>query len=899
MSKLLLKNSITSALPSMQPWPQNEALAIDESTAISQEMPPDLNVLLTDGNLPVHEPPLEDRIVKPASRAQAGGELSTNREGSVPKADSSTGSQLSSTEGTDGINSALVGSADERQPDSFVIDNWPYLLLAVVFIGWVFSRLLTRREPSFRPHVIAEKEKALIENPRGQFKKSERFLKPANKEESVEPDADKVEDASETKDETSEDAAEKSRPTDAKITESKLTSNQQADTMQTDQPSDEEFDFDLFEEGGDSDVFSLEDAAEIDEPVKDKSKGNSSKRFKTEADVDASLAKSDDMFVDDDEFVTFDDQDSQLSLADSDEEFGFDLDDEEPSNFLESGNLAAEVLPEAAQVVDEDADLADLGLDFDDDGLDDINLAGVEEAAQEVVEAVDSTGNPSVAAGMAAAAAAGGAAAAAKKEGFFSRLFGGKNKENADETKAEDSPVADEIASTSSLGATAESVDPADQIANVADDFDGSGALDVSETVESATDSLEMDEFENDPLDLVDSLDSDDDFDFDLEIDDELGEPEGLEEDAVDASSEDDAMDLVLLDSNEQELGLDDLSDDLGSVSDTGLDVAEASVVPAEQPITKPNDELEPSELLSSSNEAELSLDSDDSGELLFDLEDSSEVDASASAVELAVDDTPAVPAAQSPIEADEPTKKEAAVAVGQDESDDSDEFGLGVFDDETVQTVADESSDHDVETTITTPVVAAATAAVSAGIAGIAFAGTGSGKSDDSASKELRAKLSTLEDRNKELSAQVVDLKKQVGDAAKKNAGSASLQTELDEFQQQHKVLTETVDSLTSERDELVKEKNSIDSEKKRLSDELATATEQLSTWEQEKADLMKRQEELTAEKEAVAAELETAASVHEASATRGSQTRKNVFRMSLQPPQNSFRLGSRKRLI
>ena len=125
--------------------------------------------------------------------------------------------------------------------------------------------------------------------------------------------------------------------------------------MPMSQPADDDFDFDLRETESDSDIFSLDEAAEINKPAHASKSGESSKRFKTEEDVGASLAGE--FEVDDDEF---DDQDSQLSLADSDAEFGFDLDDEEPDSLLGSGKQDIETLAEDVESAGKG--IGDLGL---------------------------------------------------------------------------------------------------------------------------------------------------------------------------------------------------------------------------------------------------------------------------------------------------------------------------------------------------------------------------------------------------------------------------------------------------------------------------------------------------------------------------------------------------------
>ena len=265
-----------------------------------------------------------------------------------------SGSRIDESTSNDETTGLSIDTSTISQP-TFIENYWPYLLFALIFVGWILSRLFTRREPSFRPATSQAKKEPPIDNsageqapeslkPRGQFKKSERFLKPKNKEETKELVAAKIQDASEAKDDPSGGEARMRRSADPSAIEGKLTENQQADTMQFDQPGDEEFDFDLTEEGADSDVFSFDDPVETEETAADKTNQGSSKRFKTEADGEEPSVKLDELAIDDD---SFDDEDSQLSLADSDAEFGFDLDDEEPNNFLDSDNKVAEATPKS------------------------------------------------------------------------------------------------------------------------------------------------------------------------------------------------------------------------------------------------------------------------------------------------------------------------------------------------------------------------------------------------------------------------------------------------------------------------------------------------------------------------------------------------------------------------
>ena len=907
---------------------------------------------------------------------------------SIPEADSAVTESVTSQFVVSGEtieeNSASSGSpADYTSvvPNSFLEDYWPFMLFAAMFVFWVLSRILFRGDPSFRHHPIDPNKGLQPGNATGRFKKSERFLKSTNGEELIEeplePVTNKVKDAKEVKENRSESPTTESRLADPKKIKGKLTDKLQAETMQTDQPSDDEFDFDLSEDSADSDVFSLEDSGEIQEAAKDQKRSSSSKRFKTEADVEALGVKSDELNIDDDDF-TFDDEDSQLSLADSDAEFGFDLEDEEPTNFLDSGNLAAGATAAVSPVADDDS--SDLGLEgftgAQDEGFGDQSLAGVQNAAQ---EAVDSAGDLGVKSGLAetttaAAAAVGavGAAAAVKKTGFFSRLFGGKKKGEISDVPLDESPP----------------YGGADQIADVRDGFDGSDEL------ESTDDLLGFDQVESAESEAVESLkDSDDDFDFDLEIDDDTSETAAV------AVSDKDEINLV---SDSGELGLDD-SDDLGELlfdSDDSdeeddaiedAEVIEAVGVAPVEPTTEPKSKVESSEPLNLDEEEDWDLDSDDlddSSELLFDSETSTEAEnvdeddaiEDAEVIEAVADHSPdlqvevdsiepsaddeldwdsnaagsgellldqersteddieiedddmieAVAATPVDLEkgvdtsesdaddeldwdvdaidlnesmddqehatenaastdatevpkdealvasADPSAKQEGEESSSAADSSDSSDFGFGVFDDQPSQSTEVEVLDVDVDASTATPVADAtpassatpvvAAAALGAGLAGLALTGSGADSDSDSA-KELKSKLSTLEGKNKELSAQVSALKGQLDNAASAKAESDTRSSQLIESEKQSKKLTETVESLTSERVQLVEEKDKIAEENKSLAEELSATKEQHSSWEQEKADLLKQQEEWAAEKKALSAELETATTEQETS--------------------------------
>ena len=290
-------------------------------------------------------------------------------------------------------------SSNNQQPETSIFDYWYYALIALILVGWLVSRALARRGPTFETEwdsPIKRETKIIGDNPRGQFKKSERFLKPGDKVPEEEEPFENTPLAINELEET--DLAEPD------VLEDKST-KQRVQTMPIDQPADDDFDFDLGEEGTDSDELILDE--EINNAVDSSKSGASSKRFKTEDDDDVSLAN--DFEIDDDEF---DDQDSQLSLADSDTDFGFDLDDEEPDSLLGSGNQATEALAENVESAGE--------------GLGDLGLADVVDDAKNAVSGVAEQAQAGIAGAAAAAgtAAAGVAAAgAAAKGGFFACLL--------------------------------------------------------------------------------------------------------------------------------------------------------------------------------------------------------------------------------------------------------------------------------------------------------------------------------------------------------------------------------------------------------------------------------------------------------------------------------------------
>ena len=259
-----------------------------------------------------------------------------------------------------------VVSNNQEQLGPFIGDYWHYIL-AMGLVGWLVLRAFAKRGPSFETawedtvwgDQPEQANEIIGDGPRGQFKKAERFMR------SVEEPPENV------------------TPLVVSEVENKSTKQQRVNKMPMSQPADDDFDFDLREAESDSDVFSLDEAAEINKPAHASKSGESSKRFKTEEDVGASLAGE--FEVDDDEF---DDQDSQLSLADSDAEFGFDLDDEEPDSLLGSGKQDIETLAEDVESAGKG--IGDLGLA----GVVDMNPVespvGGDEDSELVLDEIDS-----------------------------------------------------------------------------------------------------------------------------------------------------------------------------------------------------------------------------------------------------------------------------------------------------------------------------------------------------------------------------------------------------------------------------------------------------------------------------------------------------------------------------
>jgi len=757
--------------------------------------------------------------------ASQSGEVEQERAGSE-----SSNSVAATGSGDGEVTGTIETTAQSQsQTGSFIGDNWYYFLAAGALVVWALSKMLSRG-PSFespKDEPFELDRKVIGDNPRGQFKKAKRFMKPGDKvsedEEPLGDAAGEVEEVDLAKptgdnprgqfkkakrfmrpgDKVSEDeeplgnavseveevdlanpagdsprgqfkkterfmnpgdkVPEQEEPpgnvfatrgketdlTELDVLEGKTTKQSRANTMPIDQSADDDFDFDLSEGG---------------------------------------------LEIDDDEFVAFDDQDSQLSLADSDTEFGFDLDDEEPDGLLGSGKQTLETLAENAESIEKSS--GDLGIADTVDRTKDA-VSGVAEGAQAGIAGA------AAAAGTAAAGVA--AAGAAAKGGFFSRLFGSKKKKSSDDVVDSSLDESEVVADVPSL------VDEPMELG------DGSGVddSDFDFDLEEDGDALAVEADGGEGVGLSsDEIDSEDsgEFSFDLEDSDEdisvgnlanmIDEPTAAEEVAVGLEEGDSAEIAFDLGDSDDEVAV--------SSMETLVDESVSEVSPvAEEEVV----EVE---------EVAAELEEGDSAEFAFGLDDSDE-EVSISAMDTLVDN--------SVVEASAAVEEEAARG-GDSEESDSSEFGFGLFDDDVSDKksveVASENTNDDSESGVVAPVVAAASAAVGAGLAGIGLAGASSVDTAE-ADRQWETKLNALEDQNAKLSSQVTKLTNQLEETTKSGAQAESLQ-------QEHDALTETVKSLGLEKDELLKEKELADKEKSRLAEELEAAEKRNSAWEQEK---------------------------------------------------------------
>ena len=694
-------------------------------------------------------------------------------------------------------------SSNNQQPETSIFDYWYYALIALILVGWLVSKALARRGPTFETEwdspPIKRETKIIGDNPRGQFKKSERFLKPSDKVPEEEEPFENTPLAINELEET--DLAEPD------VLEDKST-KQRVQTMPIDQPADDDFDFDLGEEGTDSDEFILDE--EINNAVDSSKSGASSKRFKTEDDDDMSLAN--DFEIDDDEF---DDQDSQLSLADSDTDFGFDLDDEEPDSLLGSGNQATEALAENVESAGE--------------GLGDLGLADVVDDAKNAVSGVAEQAQAGIAGAAAAAgtAAAGVAAAgAAAKGGFFARLFGSKNKKTNDNEEV-DSPLHEsEVAAVELSGDDVADMNPIESLGGDEDsDFDFDLEADDDGSVSALPLATNSDDDEGFDLEL--DTDDSDEFSFDLEDSDEdisvssmetlVDEPviEGLpvveeelaqvEEVAVGFDSDSDEFSFDLEDSDE-EVSVSSMETLVDEPVIEGLPVVEEELAQVE--------EVGGSE-------------GNDSREFAFGLFDDD------------VSDKESVEVASESSDEDESSITAPVVAAA---------FGAGLAGIGLAGTGSADTAESDRQWEAKLNVLEDQNAKLNSQVTTLKKQLEEANKSGD-LSKSLQQEHETLTESVKSLGLEKDELLKEKELAEKEKS---RLTEELEAAQKHDSTWEQEKADLLKEQEELKAEKELAEEEKSRLTEELEAAEKQNSTWEQEKADLLKEQEELKAEKEA-----------------------------------------------
>jgi len=694
-------------------------------------------------------------------------------------------------------------SSNNQQPETSIFDYWYYALIALILVGWLVSRALARRGPTFETEwdspPIKRETKIIGDNPRGQFKKSERFLKPSDKVPEEEEPFENTPLAINELEET--DLAEPD------VLEDKST-KQRVQTMPIDQPADDDFDFDLGEEGTDSDELILDE--EINNAVDSSKSGASSKRFKTEDD-DVSLAN--DFEIDDDEF---DDQDSQLSLADSDTDFGFDLDDEEPDSLLGSGNQATEALAENVESAGE--------------GLGDLGLADVVDDAKNAVSGVAEQAQAGIAGAAAAAgtAAAGVAAAgAAAKGGFFARLFGSKNKKTNDNEEV-DSPLHEsEVAAVELSGDDVADMNPIESLGGDEDsDFDFDLEADDDGSVSALPLATNSDDDEGFDLEL--DTDDSDEFSFDLEDSDEdisvssmetlVDEPviEGLpvveeevaqvEEVAVGFDSDSDEFSFDLEDSDE-EVSVSSMETLVDEPVIEGLPVVEEEVAQVE--------EVGGSE-------------GNDSREFAFGLFDDDVSDNDKESVEVASESS----------DEDESSITAPVVAAA---------FGAGLAGIGLAGTGSADTAESDRQWEAKLNVLEDQNAKLNSQVTTLKKQLEEANKSGD-LSKSLQQEHETLTESVKSLGLEKDELLKEKELAEKEKS---RLTEELEATQKHDSTWEQEKADLLKEQEELKAEKELAEKEKSRLTEELEAAQKHDSTWEQEKADLLKEQEELKAEKE------------------------------------------------
>lgn len=205
--------------------------------------------------------------------------------------------------------------------------NWPYGLLLLLPLVWFCSALFRKRAPSFK-HPSSDRLREV--NPerqvKGQFKKAQRLqAKKTNAElkaPAVNPDQNS---AVQITPPASVNSGESTIPNRDEFL---ISDSHENKTSNIDHSNADE----TFRKPSLSDPDTVQGSVEAKSvpPAKTTKKPlGSSKRFKTHEDSDKTTATPEGEFsINEDDFA-FDDQDSQLSLADSDADFGFDIDDED------------------------------------------------------------------------------------------------------------------------------------------------------------------------------------------------------------------------------------------------------------------------------------------------------------------------------------------------------------------------------------------------------------------------------------------------------------------------------------------------------------------------------------------------------------------------------------------
>ena len=222
---------------------------------------------------------------------------------------------------------------------SSIYDNpifWVALLAGTVVL-YLLSNLLRTGEPNYNKHMKKQRDVPVDpdDSMKGRFKKSERFAshKPALVEDPT-PDP-KID-------------AEIIDQADNLITTTTYASAELVEdvgdfsSINEDQPADDEFEFDIDLNISDSDMFDDDEAKEIVSGISPIAGNQSSKRFKTVEDivpatphaetpaVAPSKEKSDfDIELEDAPASVNQEPNAEISPADSDAEFGFDIDDED------------------------------------------------------------------------------------------------------------------------------------------------------------------------------------------------------------------------------------------------------------------------------------------------------------------------------------------------------------------------------------------------------------------------------------------------------------------------------------------------------------------------------------------------------------------------------------------